>query len=91
MTQRSRVLGLLLEGEAEKPPHLVQSLIGLHVRRVRDVLQSTGGGYHVVGHSGEAQGARSPYAGVIVITRRLRDLLPCEVLTLALELYLGSL
>jgi hypothetical protein len=39
-----RALGLLLEGDAEEPLRLVQPLIGLWVRRVRDVFQVAGGG-----------------------------------------------
>jgi hypothetical protein len=41
-------LSLLLEGDVEKSPCLMQPLIGLWVWCVGDVLQPTGGGRHVV-------------------------------------------
>jgi hypothetical protein len=69
----------------------MQPLIGLRVRHVEDVLQPVDGGRHVVDRSGEAQGGRSPRAGVVVVDRRLRSLLPRKVLPLALKLWLGGL
>jgi hypothetical protein len=51
---RSRTLDLLLESDVEKQLCLMQALVGLQVRRVKDVLQLTGGGHHVVGRSREA-------------------------------------
>jgi hypothetical protein len=87
----SRALGLLLEDDVEKLPCLVPLLIGLWVQRVGDVLQPAGGGHHVVGRSGEAQGAGSPYAGVVIIDRWLHNLLPRKKLPLAFELCLGGL
>jgi hypothetical protein len=45
----------------------------------------------VVRRTGEAEAARSPCAGIIVIAERVRGLLPCKVLPLTLELCLGGL
>jgi hypothetical protein len=39
----------------------------------------------------EAQDARSPYAGVVIIDRRLHNLLPRKKLLLLFELYLDGL
>jgi hypothetical protein len=69
----------------------VQPLVGLRVRRVGDILQPTGDKHLVVGRLGEAQGAKSPRAGIVVVDRRLLSLLPHKVLPLVLELCLGSL
>jgi hypothetical protein len=40
---------------------------------------------------GEAQGAGSPHTGVVVLARRLHDLLPCKVLPLVLDLCINGL
>jgi hypothetical protein len=47
--------------------------------------------YHVVRRAREAKAARSPRAGIVVITKRARGFLLCKVLPLMLELCLGSL
>jgi len=47
-------------------------------------------GYHVVRHVGEAEAARSPRAGVVVVAETVHGLLPCKVLPLTLYLCLGG-
>ena len=49
------------------------------------------GGHHVVCRTRKAKAAGSPRAGIVVITERVRGLLPRKVLPLVLELYLGGL
>jgi hypothetical protein len=88
-TLGGRTLCLLLESGVEEPVRLIQLLIGLWVRRVRDVFQAAGDGRHVVRRIGEAEAARS--ARVSVIVERVHGLLPRNVPSLALELYLGGL
>jgi hypothetical protein len=46
--------------------------------------------YHVC-HAGEAEVARSPYAGISVVAERTCSLLPHKVLSLVLELCHGGL
>ena len=50
----SRALGLLLEGDVEKLPCLMQLLVGLWVRRVGDILQPADGDRRVVDRLREA-------------------------------------
>ena len=44
----------------------MEPLVVLRIRRVGDVSEATGGGYHVVGRVGEAQRAGHPRAVVVV-------------------------
>jgi hypothetical protein len=65
-------------------------LVGLWVWHVRDVLEATSGGCHVVGRTGQAQQAGSPRA-VVVIAHRLRGLQMRKFLPLLLDLCLDGL
>jgi hypothetical protein len=61
------------------------------VQRVRDVLEPAGGGRHVVGHSGEAQGARSPMRVSSPLTGGCAACYHAKLLPLELELCLSGL
>ena len=91
MASGGRPLYLLLESNVEESLRLIQSLIGLWVWRVTDVFKVAGDGRHVVRHTEQAEAARSPRAGIVIVAMRVRGLLPCKVPPLALELYLGGL
>jgi hypothetical protein len=75
---------LQFEGDVKEPPCLMEPLVGLWVRGIRDVLEVAGSDRHVVGYAGEAQYARSPCAVVIV---EPSGLLLLKLLPSTLELY----
>ena len=82
-----RALRLLLEGNVKEPPCLMEPLVVLRIRRVGDVSEATGGGYHVVGRVGEAQRAGHPRAVVVVAKS---GLLLLHLLPRPLELGFGG-
>jgi hypothetical protein len=91
MMSGGRTLCLLLESDVEEPLHLVQWLIGLRVRCVRDVFQAASSSCQIIHRTREAEATGGPCASVVIVTERVCGLLPLKVPPLALELCLSGL
>lgn len=77
MAPGQRALGLFFEVDVQEVPRLPDLLIGLRVRRVRDVAQMAGSDRHVVHFMREARWAWSPHVIVDLSLDAARGCVRC--------------